>query len=388
MRSRVLTLLVLLAILSLALLPPTAQGQEATPTGSPSASPSLEVSPSPTDGPSQLPEVSPSPTGTPIQLPERKGAPILEPASSPVYDAKSGIWVSDSENGRIVYMKNMQGDGFYGLGFNGRGPGRFLRPEQIWVDLDGKIYVADKGNRRVIRMDDMRGFNWAEQGGLEEPVGVAVHGDRIFVSDAAADKILVYRNFPGEPVAALSDAKIRRPGYLWTDLEGNLYVAAGEDPPGGRIVRIPVNLDAPPSQWEVYEGKGLQGAGFAPGQVLTHGRSMFMTDSASERLVRIDDFNGRAARELGGLGTGAQGFARPGGLAVDEEGHLFVADTGNDRLVRMDGIGGEGFTVFDPDDVGKQLRGPRSVFVWAPRPPKPTPSPSPSPKKEDDGGWF
>lgn len=375
MRSRFLTLLVILAILALAVLSPVAQSQEAAPAASPDPAASAEEGASP----------APSPSSALIDLPERRGEPILQPAPSPVYDAKTGIWISDSENGRIVYMSNMKGDGFYALGFNGRGPGRFLRPEQVWVDIDGRIYVADRGNRRVIRMDDMRGLNWCEQGGYEEPMGVAVHGDRIFVSDTGADRILVYREFPGQPIASLSDSKIRRPGFLWTDLEGNLYVAAGEDPPGGRVVRIPANLDAPPSQWQVYEGTGLQGGSFAPAQVVTHGRNLFLSDNAADRLVRVDDLNGRAARVFEGLVRSS--LMRPAGLGVDEEGHLFVADAGNDRLIRMDNINGDGWTEFETNDVSQMLRGPRSVFVWAPRPPKPTPSPSPSPKKEG-GGWF
>ena len=280
MRSRVLTLLVLFTLMALALAAPGARGDEAPPDAA--ISPGLSASPSPV-----VPNPSPSSRQTPLVLP----SPEVN------YRPTEGIWISDTDNGRIVYMKNLDGQGYYALGLAGRGPGRFLKPEQIWVDVEGRIYVADRGNNRVIRMDDLRGAGWTETKGLNSPTGVAAHGDRIFISDTGSDRILVYRQFGGEPVAVLSDPKIRQPGHLWLDLEGNLYVAAGEDPPGGRVVRIPVNLDAPPSQWQVYDGRGLSGSSFAPGPAIVTSDGMYLVDSASERLVRVDDFTGRDARE-------------------------------------------------------------------------------------------
>lgn len=376
MRSRVLTLLVLLALMALAI--PGARGDEVPPPG-PEASPA-------SSGPSASPE-GPA-AASPAESPAPRRTPLILSSPEMDYAPTSGIWISDTDNGRIVYLKNMEGEGYYALGLAGRGLGRFLKPEQIWVDVEGRIYVADRGNNRVVRMDDLRGAGWVETTGLAEPTGVAAHGDRIFISDTGADRILVYRQFGGEPVAVLSDPKIRQPGHLWLDLEGNLYVVAGDDPPGGRVVRIPVNLDAPPSQWQVYEGSGLEGSGFAPSQVVVTSRGMFLVDRSGERLVRVDDFTGRDARDLGGYGTGSGRFVAPQGLSQDEQERIYVADSGNDRIVRVDDIQGRGWTVYAPAESARSLRGPRSVYVWSPRPPKPKPSPSPSPKKkQDDGVW-
>lgn len=366
MRSRILTLLVVISLLTLALASPGARGGQ----------PPEEVQASPTPSPEETqeasPAVSPSPRRTPLALP----SPEVD------YAPTEGIWISDTDNGRIVYMKDLDGSGYYALGLAGRGPGRFLQPEQIWVDVESRVYVADCGNNRVVRFDDLRGAGWTETRGLNSPTGVAAHGERIFISDTGADRILVYREFGAEPVAVLSDPKIRRPGHLWLDLEGNLYVAAGEDPPGGRVVRIPVNLDAPASEWQVYEGHGLEGSSFAPALSMVTSRGMFLVDKSSDRLVRVDDFSGRDARELGRYGDGPNQFRGPRGLSQDEQGRIFVADTGNDRIVRLDDIGGNGWAAYQTADPRRSLRGPRSVYVWSPRPPKPEPSPSPSPKKK------
>jgi len=370
-RSRVLTLLVLFTFMTLALVTPGARGDEAPAAPPPSAGASPD---SPSTAQPEGPLLAPAPSPTSRQT------PLVLPSPEVDYRPTEGLWISDTDNGRIVYMKNLDGQGYYSLGLAGRGLGRFLKPEQIWVDVEGRIYVADRGNNRVVRMDDLRGAAWTETRDLNAPTGVAAHGERIFISDTGSDRILVYREFGAQPVTVLSDPKIRRPGHLWLDLEGNLYVAAGEDPPGGRVVCIPSNLDTPSSQWKVYDGGGLSGHSFAPGPIVVASDGMYLVDSSSERLVRVDDFSGRDARELGRYGDGNHQFRNPRGLSQDQEGHLYVADTGNDRIVRVDDIRGNGWTTYETYEPTRSLRGPRSIYVWSPRPPRPEPSPSPSPK--------
>ena len=167
------------------------------------------------------------------------------------YKRKQGIWISDSGNGRIIYMKDFNGNDFYSMGNAGHEIGQFLNPEQVWVDFEGKIYIADRDNDRIIRVEYVRGRNWTEKKGFKNPRGVAYHGKRLYVSDTGNNRILVYDKFESEvPMATLQDKKIDKPGYLWLDLEGNLYVACGSYPPGGSIVRIPFDLTVLPSKWQ------------------------------------------------------------------------------------------------------------------------------------------
>jgi hypothetical protein len=37
---------------------------------------------------------------------------------------------------------------------------RFRAPYGIFVDADGRMYVADRGSNRIVRMDDMNCTNW------------------------------------------------------------------------------------------------------------------------------------------------------------------------------------------------------------------------------------
>lgn len=306
--------------------------------------------------PEEMPGEEPTPAG--------EGTPAEEVPPAP---AGPGIWIADSDNGRIVYVEDMQGTGFRAFGFPGRGLGHLLHPEQVWVDSRGRVYVADRGNDRIVRLDDLTGRGWAEISGLSQPRGVATCGDRIYAADTGNDRILVYRDLEGEPLQVYRDARVRHPLRLWPDSEGNLYVTCGEDPPGGRLVYIPRGEGDGGKNWKVYKGQGLNAKGFGPAQAATVGSPIYLVNPSTHRLARIGDMEGRVARELGGYGSGRGRFLRPSGLALDSRGRIYVADTGNDRIVRMDGIDGSGWTVFrGGPDPRTLLRGPRSVFVWAP----------------------
>jgi NHL repeat-containing protein len=83
-------------------------------------------------------------------------------------DPSNRIYVVDSNNCRIVRMDDMTGAGWTALGTCGNGVGQFngiqFQMGGIFVDTGGKIYVADGGNSRVVRMDDMTGAGWTTLG--------------------------------------------------------------------------------------------------------------------------------------------------------------------------------------------------------------------------------
>ena len=58
----------------------------------------------------------------------------------------------------------MSGTGWTALGTQGNGVKQFNEPLGIHVDLKGRIYVADSGNHRLVRMDDMSGAGWTTVG--------------------------------------------------------------------------------------------------------------------------------------------------------------------------------------------------------------------------------
>jgi sugar lactone lactonase YvrE len=78
--------------------------------------------------------------------------------------ANGKIYVVDSGNDRIVRMNDMTGAGWITFGLPGSGTGQFGLATWIALDASGRIYVADTGNCRIARFDDMTGANWVTQG--------------------------------------------------------------------------------------------------------------------------------------------------------------------------------------------------------------------------------
>lgn len=63
-------------------------------------------------------------------------------------------------HGRIWCRDDEAGTNMTQFGSFGSGEGHFDQPTGIWVDSSGRILVADWGNSRIVRMDDMLGTNW------------------------------------------------------------------------------------------------------------------------------------------------------------------------------------------------------------------------------------
>lgn len=350
--------LFVLIVVTLGLLPTLAQNPagEATPT------------PTPTATEAATPEATPEPEPTPT--------PRKTPKPAPIY-------ISDTGNSRIVKIADMQGTGFSYFGYPGRGAGRLLSPNQVWVDPLGRLYVADTGNDRILRMDDFAGKGYVEMTGFKAPEGVASKGDELYVADTGNNQVLVYSDMNGALKRTYKDHRLDHPIALWIDDAGVLYVVCGQDPPGGRVVKLVEPEDPEGKKWEVYAGEGLRSTGFGPTMAMTAKGDLYVVDSATHRVVRVSSFKGTGVREIGGFGRAPNRYKNPNGGGVDQTGHIFVADTGNDRIIRIDGISGQGWVEYTgPGKTEKnhiELREPRSVFVWSPAP---APSPSPSPSKD------
>lgn len=299
-------------------------------------------------------------------------------AANPAEPAKiKGLWISDQENHRVLYVEDLKGTNHRSFGDPGHGPGRLLNPSQVWVDYKGRIYIADTGNDRIVRIDEMTGRGYIEMDGFDAPEGVASKGNELFISDTGNNKVLVYSDMKGELLRTYEDQRLKHPTALWLDEAGDLYVACGEVGNTGRIVKIIEPADKSGTKYKVYEGAGLKSTGFAPSQIVTNKGQCWMIDPSGNRVIRSDAFEGKTLREFGGK------LFNPQGLAVDEEGGIYVADTGNDRVIKIDPANPSDWVVWNgifPDKNSVSLRRPVSIFVYSPVPPPPPPEDDVDPK--------
>lgn len=162
---------------------------------------------------------------------------------------------------------------------NGEGTGSLRKPINIAVDPAGNKYITDLGRHQVVAFDKDDNYLRAyEPKGEFKPAGVAVIGDRLYVSDTKQMQIDVF--------------DVRSGKHLLT------FGRRGEK--DGEMLH-PTNLAAAPNG------------------------NLYVTDTNNFRVQEFTP-DGKFVRVLGGVGTGLGRFARPKGLAVDREGRIYVAD--------------------------------------------------------------
>ncbi len=242
-----------------------------------------------------------------------------------VGDAAGALFISDSSNNRIrriapngiisTYAGNgtpaYNGDGILATTASLQGP------QEIALDRNGNLYIADRGNQRIRRV--------APDGIITTVAGSGTEG---YSGD-------------GGPATL---ASLRFPWGVAVDPAGNLYIADRDNSvirkvsTGGTITTI--------------AGTGVSGfsGGGGPATaarlsfprrvVVETSGTLLVVDSGNHRLRRIDA-NGIITALAG---NGRTGFAGDGGLAsnaafsfpsdaaIDANGAIYIADWGNSRI--------------------------------------------------------
>ena len=174
----------------------------------------------------------------------------------------------------------------------------FWGPRGIDVDQNGKVYVADTGNKRIVVFDEdgnyitefgMAGF---DPGQFDEPVGVAVSDDgMVFVTDTWNQRIQ---------------------SFIPSD-DGTVYL--------------------PFSQWDVnaWFGQSLENKPFI---AVDGNNRVFITDPEGYRIIEFTS-EGQFVRTWGDFGTGDSELGLPAGIDVDPLGNIWVTDAGNNRIMKF-----------------------------------------------------
>ncbi len=203
-------------------------------------------------------------------------------------------------------------------------------PESVAVGPGGKVYVTQigerdkKGDGSVVIVDPS-GKITTFASGLDDPKGLVVVGDTMFVADVT--KVWRISDKGKAEVHVDADAFPRPPLFLndiASDGRGSLYVTDSGDRAGkkGAVYRI----DARRRVVMVLDGELTSPRIEVPNGVLVDDPDhILVADFGQGSLFRYDMIT-NTAQQIGG------GFGGTDGLARDGRGRLFIGDWKNGRL--------------------------------------------------------
>jgi sugar lactone lactonase YvrE len=269
------------------------------------------------------------------------------------------LWRVDLASGRRVLVAG----GTRGFADGVGSEARFDTPSHIAIAPDAAILVADTGNHAIRRVapdgrvttiagDGTAGSDEGRTARLNGPVGVAVSGDgRVFVADTYNDRIV--RLAPAGDASGRWDVSLVAGSGLPGLVDGRGAAASFDTPAGlaalddGSVIVADTGNDAlrriapdgAVTLVAAVDFTGSAGVLWRPLGVVPASRGrLFVTDSRT-RVVEVTPDGPRrviAGGSLGfadGIGTAAR-FREPAGIAAAPDGRLVVADMAND-LVRV-----------------------------------------------------
>jgi sugar lactone lactonase YvrE len=204
-------------------------------------------------------------------------------------------------------------------------------PVGLAIDAEGRLWVADAGNHRILRFDGaaskadgaaangvlgQANFTTSDTGlsasGLNNPQGVAVDGNgRLWVADTFNNRVLRFDGAASKTNGAPANGVLGQTGFTSKTID-QISIPFG------------VAVDSSGRVW-----------------VVNNTASTLIATSA---VLRFDNAaskdNGTAPDGILGTTTGsgitANRFSYPTGAAVDSQGTLWVADYFNNRVLRFD----------------------------------------------------
>lgn len=228
---------------------------------------------------------------------------------------KGRIYVADMRGSAIVVLdlvkKQTRLVGVTGVN-------RIEHPVAIAVADDGTIYAADNTRGAVFVYDAKEHYSRTFGFPKFKPVGLAVHGDRLYVADLAAQNVVVLNRLTGTRLGTIgevgdTDGQFRVPVGIATDESGNVYVAD--------VMRCNVQKFDPDGKFlSAMGGQGdFVGAFARPKHIaVDHDGIIYVVDGAFQNVQMFND-QFQMLMHFGAVGEFPGSMNLPAGIAVSDD---------------------------------------------------------------------
>jgi uncharacterized protein (TIGR03663 family) len=287
---------------------------------------------------------------------DRYSPPGLNAPRSIAVGLNDDLYVADSRNHRILHIASdgslLNQWGSFADILAGEAPiGTFNEPWGVAVGPDGSVYVTDTWNHRVQKFtkDGRPIKSWGQYGqpSLENaasssflwgPRGIAVDAQgRVFVADTGNKRIVIFDkdgNYITEfGTGGFDPGQFDEPVGIAIAPSGTVYVT---DTWNQRIQAFIPNATGdfyvPTIQWDVngWFGQSLDNKPFIAVGANEH---VFVTDPEGYRVIEFTS-SGEFVRAWGAFGSGPEEIGLAAGIAIDKLGFIWVTDAGNNRILR------------------------------------------------------
>lgn len=182
-----------------------------------------------------------------------------------------------------------------------------FQPAGLSSDAQGNLYVADRGNNRILGLaPNAAHFSYLAHVLDAAAVAVDSKTQRVYVAAPAANRVFAIDLSTGNVTAFAGSG---------------VFTNASNGNPASEFASAPENVQLGAPEGVVVDAKG----------------NVFISDTEANAVVRVDAKSGMLSRVALN-----QSLSSPGALAIDCSGDVFVADRGNARIVEFPQLGAEG----------------------------------------------